>query len=253
MEFWNVIKHVVRKADIVLLVIDARMPEISLNNDIEKIVDKEGKKLVYVFNKIDLVNREQIEQIKKNFQNKEMFLVSGVNNIGMSKLKDGLFIIASRLGIELPHIGVVGYPNVGKSAIINALSKRAKTQVSAHAGTTRGIQWVKAGKLRIMDSPGVIPYNKNDEVEIGIIGARDPERLKNPDLAVNEIIRMFLKKDKRGLERYYKIKVDDNDSNEEIISKIGKARGFMKKGGVVDENRTLINILREWQTGKLRL
>jgi len=251
-EFWGLIGHVVRKADIILLVIDARMPDMSRNIEIEKIVEQEGKKLVYVFNKIDLVDRKQIQNIKKKFSGNEIFFVSGVNNIGMSKLKDGLFIIASRMGIELPHVGVVGYPNVGKSAIINALSKRAKTNVSSHAGTTRGIQWVKAGKIRIMDSPGVIPSRNNSEAEMGVLGARDPERLKNPDLAALEIIKILLEKNKKRLESFYNIKVNE-ESGEEIIEMIGKARGFMKKGGIVDENRTVISIIHDWQKGKIRV
>jgi hypothetical protein len=251
-EFWGLIGHVVRKADIILMVIDARMPDMSRNLEIEELVKQYDKKLVYVFNKIDLVDRRQIQNIKKKFAGEDMFFVSGVNNIGMSKLKDGLFIIASRFGIELPHIGVVGYPNVGKSAIINALSKRAKTNVSSHAGTTRGIQWVKAGKLRIMDSPGVIPSRNNSEAEMGVLGARDPERLKNPDLAALEIIRILLEKNKKRLESFYEIKINE-ESGEEIIEMIGRSRGFLKRGGIVDENRTVVNIIHDWQKGKLRV
>jgi len=251
-EFWGLIGHVVRKADIILLVIDARMPDMSRNFEIEELVREYDKKLVYVFNKIDLVDRKQIQSIKKKFVGEDMFFVSGVNNMGMSKLKEGLFIIASRMGIELPHVGVVGYPNVGKSAIINAFSKRAKTNVSSHAGTTRGIQWVKAGKIRIMDSPGVIPSRNNSEAEMGVLGARDPERLKNPDLAALEIIRILLEKNKKRLESFYEIHVKD-ESGEEIIEMIGKSRGFLKKGGVVNENRTVVQIIHDWQKGNLRV
>lgn len=251
--FWRVVEQVVRKADIILLIIDARMPELTRNETLERIINERGRKLVYVFNKIDLVKENDLKKLR--LQYKDAFFVSGVNNIGLSKLKEGLFRIAKRIGIELPHIGVVGYPNVGKSAIINALAHRAKTQVSSIAGTTKGIQWVKVGKLRVIDSPGVIPFDERQEEKIGVMGAQNPEKLKNPDLAVINIIKMFLEKNKKALEDFYKIKINEEDKEDisDIIIRIGKKRGFLVKGGEINENRTLIQILRDWQTGRLRL
>jgi len=61
-----------------------------------------------------------------------------------------------------------------------------------------------------------------------------------------------LEKNKKRLESFYNIKVNE-ESGEEIIEMIGKARGFMKKGGIVDENRTVIGIIHDWQKGKIRV
>jgi ribosome biogenesis GTPase A len=252
-DYWRVIDTVVRKADIILLVIDARMPEMTRNTKLEEIITSRGRKLIYVFNKIDLVKPSDLKKIRENHP--EAFFVSGVNNIGLSKLKEGLFIAAKKIGIQLPHIGVVGYPNVGKSAIINALAHRAKTQVSSIAGTTKGVQWVKVGKLRIIDSPGVIPYEEKAEEKMGIIGAKNPEQLKNPDLAAINIIKMFMQKNKKSLEEFYAIKIQKEIENDEeqILELIGKSRGFLKKGGITDMNRTVISLLRDWYHGRLKL
>ncbi len=248
-EFWKDVETVIRKADIILMVIDSRLPKESINEEIKWRVERQGKKLVYVFNKIDLVGRKDLDELRKQYD--DAFFVSGARNIGISGLKKGIFVITRRMGIELPHVGIVGYPNVGKSAIINALSHRAKAKVSSVAGTTRGVQWVKAGTLRIIDSPGVIPLGDKEQ-EIGVLGAKNPEMLRNPDSAALKVIQMFLEKDKRKLENYFGIKINDK-SDEEILEMIGKKRGFLIKGGNVDIDRTVIQILRDWQKGKLRL
>lgn len=249
-DFWGVIDTVVRKADIILLVVDARMPELTRNERLEQIINDKGRKLIYVFNKIDLVKQSDLKKLRLQYP--EAFFVSGVRNIGLSKLKDGLFMAAKNMRIQLPHIGVVGYPNVGKSAIINALGHRAKTQVSSIAGTTKGIQWVKVGKLRVIDSPGVIPYDEKTEEKLGVIGAKNPEKLRNPDVAAVGIIKMFLEKNKKALEDFYKITIN-NEDNEQILEMIGKSRGFLKKGGIIDIDRTVISILRDWYSGKLKI
>jgi ribosome biogenesis GTPase A len=249
-DYWRVIDTVVRKGDIILLIVDARMPELTRNERLEQIIEERGRKLIIVFNKIDLVKQSDLKKLREQFP--EAFFVSGVNNIGLSKLKEGLFRAAKKINIELPHIGVVGYPNVGKSAIINALGHRAKTQVSSVAGTTKGIQWVKIGKLRVIDSPGVIPYDERAEEKIGMIGAKNPEQLRNPDVAAINVIKMFLEKNKKALEDFYKIKINDED-NEQILEMIGKSRGFLKKGGIIDIDRTVISILRDWYHGRLKI
>lgn len=249
MGYFETVEHVIRKADIVLLIVDARMPELARNREIESVVRNQGKRLVCVFNKIDLLNSKDLNKLKEEFN--ESFFVSGNKNIGISKLKVGILILAKRMGIEFPHVGVVGYPNVGKSAIINALAHGARTKVTSIAGTTKGVQWVKVGKLRIIDSPGVITYEENEE-RLGFIGAKNPEQMQNPESVACEIIDHSIKKNKKAFEEMYKLKVEKEDLFE-ILMEIGKKRGYLAKGGVVDEKRTAIQIIRDWQKGKLRV
>jgi len=252
MKFWEVVKNIVIKADIIIAVLDARMPELSRNRDLEEMVVKKNKTLVLVFNKIDLVSEKHRIYLRKKY--KRAFFVSGARNIGMSKLRTSIMIIAKRAGIENPKIGVCGYPNVGKSAIINALAHRAKAIVSATAGTTRGVQIVRAGSLHILDSPGVFPYG-DDEIKLGILAAKNPEQMKNPELVACRIIEMILESNRNALEDFYNIKLDEEKGwdSYEIMLQIGQERKMLMKGGITDEHRTAIQIIRDWQTGKLRL
>ena len=107
-------------------------------------------------------------------------------------------------------IGVVGYPNVGKSAIINVLARRARAPVSQKAGTTRGIQWIKVGGLLILDSPGVIPFY-DGELDLGVMGAKNPEKIKDIEKIAWEIIKMFIEYDKSILENTYGIIINDDN------------------------------------------
>lgn len=248
MGYWPVVKKVVKDSDVVLFVLDARMPELSFNRQLDKMVKMYKKEFALVFNKIDLIPRRRLEKLKHKFQSS--FFVSGTKNIGMSRLKEGLMIRAKRIGVSEPRIGVVGYPNTGKSAIINALAKSAKAKVSSVAGTTRHIQWIKAGSLRILDSPGVVPVY-DTETSLGILGSKNPEKLKNPEKVVFSIIELFVKNNINKLKEFYGIELEKDEDAYEIMLKIGRKKGFLKKGGNVDENRTMFQMIRDWRDGKI--
>lgn len=252
MTFWTVVKNIVNKADIIIVVLDARTPELSRNHELEDMVTRAKKKLVFVFNKIDLVSKKHYNYLRKKY--KGAFFVSGTQNIGMSKLRTNLMIIAKRDKIENPKIGVCGYPNVGKSAIINAIAHRAKAIVSATAGTTRGVQIIRAGSLHVLDSPGVFPYGE-DEIKLGILAAKNPEQMKNPELVACRIIEFILESNRNALEHFYHIKLDEEAGwdSYEIMLQIGQERKMLMKGGITDEHRAAIQIIRDWQTGKLKL
>lgn len=249
MGYFDTVRHVVVKADIVLLIADARMPELAKNPELENLVRSMGKTLVIVFNKIDLVSFEDMIRLRNRFKN--AFFVSSTKNVGISKLRTGLFIIAKQIGIDLPHIGVVGYPNTGKSALINVLARGARTKVSSVAGTTKGVQWVKVGKFRVIDSPGVITYKENEE-RLGFIGAKNPEQMQNPESVACEIISHCIQKNKKAFEKFYEIEIEKEELYD-IMLMVGKKRGFLSKGGIIDEKRTAIAIIRDWQKGKLKV
>lgn len=248
MTFWATANKVLGEADIILLILDARMPGLSMNREIKDKVEGMGKKIVYVYNKIDLISKEQLDFLRQN--NPDAFFVSGIGNVGISKLKISLQIIGKRIGRENPKVGLVGYPNVGKSAIINAMAKRARAAVSSVAGTTKGIQWIKAGGLSVLDSPGVIPFEDRN-MKLGILGAKNPEKLKNPIKVAYEIIDMFLNENRKGFEEHYKIKFSED--KDEVLLEIGKKKGYLMRGGIVDEKKTALSIIHDWQKGKLRL
>lgn len=249
MGYWPLAERVLRDADIIILVGDARMPLLSKNSEIERKSEILKKPLIYVYNKIDLLSNESLNDAKKN--NIEAFFVSASKNLGIKGLRKHLQITAKKLGIKEPKIGVVGYPNVGKSAVINALARRAKAEIADMPGTTKGVQWIKAGGLEILDSPGVIPY-KDKSSDLVLIGSKSPDKISYPDKIAFEIIQLFISKDKEKLAEFYGIKIDPAQEHNEILINIGKKRGFLKKGGEVDETKTAISLIRDWQKGRLR-
>lgn len=246
MRFWQAVRGAIWDSDIVLLILDARMPELSRNKDIENIVVKREKELIFVFNKIDIVSQKYLDFIKSRYNG---FFVSASRNIGINELKRDLLILGKKKGLNDIKVAVVGYPNVGKSAVINALAKRASAKVSPHAGTTRGLQWIKAGSLYVLDSPGVIPF-EDDEIKLGILGSKDPENLKDMEKVALEIINIFINYDESLLEARYGESVT---KSEDILSEIAKRKGLLLKGGLVDEKRAAMMVIKDWQNGKLRL
>ncbi len=248
MGYWPIVKRVLKDSDIVLLILDVRMPELSYNSEVERMAKSYRKPIIKVFTKSDLVSLERIKELKRKY--KEVFFVSGKENLGLSKLKRSLLIMAHQMKIEEPIIGIVGYPNVGKSALINALAKRAKARISERAGTTKNIQWIKAGSLRILDSPGVVPVEDN-EVKLGVLGAKNPEKMRDSWKVAFEIIKIMLRNDKEKLESFYHINTEGKDEYEVFLD-IGKSRKFLVKGGEVDEHRTSVQIVRDWMKNKIR-
>lgn len=248
MGFWEIVEEVIKECDIVVFVIDARMPQMSSNPQLERIASDFGKPILRVFTKKDLLSSEELDNFMKKHHGE--LLVSGIKNQGVSFLKERLYIMSKKMRLTEPKIGFVGYPNVGKSALINALAKRARTKVSDKPGTTRGVQWIRVGSLRILDTPGVIPY-KEDSLKLALIGSKSPEKLSSPEKVAFQIIKEILNTDKKILEERYKINLSNEISEEEVLKLIGQKRGFLKRGGFVDETKSAICVIRDWQNGKL--
>ncbi|MDO8508672.1 MAG: GTPase [Nanoarchaeota archaeon] len=249
MGFWPVTKKVIKDSDIILLILDVRMPLMSMNKELGRMIAYHKKVLVYVFNKIDITTSKYLNKIKDQYP--DAFFVSGVKNIGISNLKRSLLIMAKRMKIDEPKIGIVGYPNVGKSAVINAIAKRARAKVSAKAGTTRGIQWIKAGGLMILDSPGVVPFDDSERM-LGIMGAKNIEKIRNVERIAYEVMRMLIQYNKSIIEKFYDISVDGKDYDM-ILEEIARKKGYLLKGGIIDERRAALLIVKDWHEGKLRL
>jgi len=248
MGFWPIVLNVLRNSDVVLLLVDARMPEITKNSEIvSKVENMRGKRLVIVFNKSDLIGRKDIEKLKKEYPN--AFFVSASKKIGVKKLKEALDNMAENWDRPSLRIGLVGYPNIGKSTLINLLAPAAKAKVSSVSGTTKKTLWVRNGRLRIMDSPGIIPYG-DKKVQIGMTASKDPHKIQNPEKVAISIIELLMKKDVRLLKKYYKA---SGDTPYEVFEDIGHRMGYLVKGGEVDENRIAIKVIDDWQRGRIKL
>ncbi len=249
MGFWPVVLNVLRNSDVVLLVLDARMPDIARNSEIVDKVAKMGKQLIYVFNKCDLIRKQDLKELEREYPSS--FFISALKKRGIDRLRVALKKIANNWARESLRIGIVGYPNAGKSSLINVLVPGSRLKVKSISGTTKKTEWIRDGNIRIMDSPGVIPAG-DDKIKIGLTASKDPHKIRNPEKVASKIIEFLDKKDKGILERFYKIETEDKDLYE-IFLAIGKKRGFLVKGGETDENRTAIRIIDDWQRGRLGL
>ncbi len=269
--YWDSIERIIKESDVILNVLDARLVEYSRNEELEKLIKKIGRPVIFVINKADLVSKEALELSVDKLKQEGIENAVYVSNRRAKTIKNLIAMIKKvfdKYGKrslshkdEMAHriakggivIGVVGYPNVGKSSVINAINFKKKAQVSSRAGTTHGIHWISGKGIKMIDTPGVIPLKHVDDTIMGMIGARGTEKLKEKDTVAMRIIEMFLKKNKGAFERFYKIKIDDGLNSYEILEELGRLRGHLKKGGEVDEMRTSDMIIMDWQNGGLRL
>jgi len=248
MGFWPVVLNVLRNSDVILLLVDARMPEISRNSEIvSKVKGMKEKRLVLVFNKSDLISRKEIEKLKKEYPN--AFFISATKRTGVKELRRTLENMAENWNRPSLRAGFVGYPNIGKSTLINLLAPSAHAKVSAMSGTTKKTQWVRTGRLRIMDSPGIIPFGDR-KVQVGMTASKDPHKIKNPEKVAIRIIEFLMKKDKRLLKKYYRA---EGENAYEMFEDIGRKMGYLIKGGEIDENRIAIKVIDDWQRGKIEI
>ena len=272
--YWKVVEQIIRESDIVLEVLDSRAVESSRNEELERLIKKIGRPVILVVNKADLVSRRELEaSIDKlnRLERKDVVYLSvkrknTVRNL-INKIKKTFDKYGKRSSIEYSKkrgthreakaeivIGVVGYPNVGKSSIINALSFKKKAKVTVKAGTTHGAHWISAGDMiKFIDTPGVIPLKYMDRTKLDLIGARETDKIKDKGIVAMKIIEMFLEKNKGIFEKRYNFKIEEGKTAYEILEELGRAKGHLNKGGVVDEDRTSNLIIRDWQRGKLKL
>lgn len=275
--YWDLIKEIVKESDIVLEILDARFPEMSRNLQAEEIIKQLKKPRIFVLNKADLISRKDIEYAVANLSQEPDSSVVYVTNRQTRTIKTLLAKIrqmfekygrnesnqSSNPLIKRPFrkargdiiVGVIGYPNVGKSSVINALSFSKKMTVSKKAGTTHGIHWIKANEeIKLIDTPGVIPLSNESEMKLGMISARGVEKLKDPELVAGRIIESFIeKKALNRLEDFYGLKFEERENVYFILTEISKHMHHLKKGGETDDIRTSSVIVRDWQEGRLKL
>ncbi|KHO55323.1 MAG: hypothetical protein QT10_C0003G0040 [archaeon GW2011_AR19] len=270
------ILKIIRDSDIILEILDARFIEETRNPEIEEQIKKypkeypkeghkdtkqeilhkghkQNKKLIYVLNKSDLL----LNKKEKKINLFPSILISCKERRDIKKLRNLIKILSKKIKKPFGEkilVGIIGYPNTGKSSLINLLIGKSSAGVGSEAGFTKGIQKLKLDEnIFILDSPGVIPEEQYTHLEKDkiskqtIAGGRSFSQVKDPEIVVAKLISVY----PQILEKFYDIQT--NGDSEILIEELGRKKGFLKKGGFVDEDRTARHILRDWQTGEIRI
>ncbi|MFH1916669.1 MAG: GTPase [Nanoarchaeota archaeon] len=241
--FWGIVNKVITDADLLLLVLDSRLIDETRNAELETKIRRAEKPLIYVMTKCDLAEKDSLDKMKTIL--KPSVFISAKDHLGLTKLRERILIEAKRIGVkERVTVGVLGYPNVGKSSLINAMRGQKSAPSGLLSGVTRGVQKIKAGnRILFLDTPGVIPYQEKDYLKHALTGTIDFTHAKEPDLVVFELMQRYPGR----IEAFYKVSVYDD--KEEGLEAIALVRKILIKGGEPDIMRMARVILKDWQKG----
>ena len=252
--------------DVVIELLDARIPVSSRNPDINNLI--KNKKKIIILNKCDLsdanLNKKWQEKLSKEAPTILVDSNSGKGIDKVSKKIDELMkeeiekqLAKGRIN-KTVRVMILGIPNVGKSSFINRISKKTSMQVGNRPGVTKSKQWIRIGKNQeLLDTPGVLwPKFESNEVALNLAftGTIKDDILEKTEIAYELLKRLYIKYKENILERY---KISDKEIVEkdnyiyELMQIIGRKRGAIISGGNVDDEKVSRIILEDFRSCKL--
>lgn len=291
----KVFKQVVDQADVVLYVLDARDPEGTRSREVERMVmaaASGGKRLILVLNKIDLIPPRVLKdwlahlrryfpalplRASKSAPNSQTFNHRDltVQSTSATLFKSLKSFAASKQLKRAVSVGVIGYPNVGKSSVINALLSglggrgKAACPTGAEAGVTTSIRAVKIdSKLTLLDSPGIVFPSASDgsntkrsaieeHAQLILLNAIPPKQIDDPIPAVS----LLLKKLSSSTELLQKLMdvydlpplmSTDGDSTTDFLVQVARKRGRLGRGGVPNLPAAAMTVVMDWRDGRIQ-
>lgn len=249
--------------DIVVEVVDARVPQSSRNPDLDALLAKKPRMIV--LNKADIADEAATAQWLQEFrrQGYAAMTLDCKNGKGVQRfvplmrevLADKIAVWKEK-GMEGRPIRamVVGIPNSGKSSLINRLAKGGKAKVEDRPGVTRDQKWfVIDGGAQLLDTPGVLWPKFEDQTvaaRLAFTGAICDEILDKEELAY-ELTKVLVGGYEEQLRTRYKLEGELPDDAWEVLQLIGRKRGMLVSGGEVDTLRASVMLLDEYRAGKL--
>lgn len=250
--------------DVVIELLDARIPMSSRNPEVDEIVG--NKKRIIVLNKSDLAD-PSVNAKWVNYFNRENTKAILVNSMKGSGLKDVLSASKQLMKEKLDRLRskgmllkttralIIGIPNVGKSTFINKLAGRSAAQTGDRPGVTKSKQWIKVSpELELLDTPGILWPKFEDKragMYLAFTGAIKDEILDVNELAIN-LLQVLAEKFPEKLKGRYKLEEIPADmTTNMLLETIGRKRGCIIAGGEVDMLRASVMLLDEFRGGKI--
>ena len=258
----EMVQNNLKLVDVVIELLDARIPLSSKNPEIDKLAH--NKPRVVVLNKSDLSDRAKLNKWISYYQSKGIKAIpvdtlkgSGVNKIveeckNVTKEKMDALKEKGRKERAI-RVMIVGVPNVGKSSLINKLTGRKSTQTGDRPGVTKGKQWVRLkGNLELLDTPGILwPKFEDQKIALNLAFTR---AIKDEILDIDTLGLKFIEKmseiEPEKLKARYKL---DSLGEEplETMEMIGRKRGFILGRNELDYTRIAKTVLNEFREGRL--
>ncbi len=249
--------------DIVIELVDARIPYSSKNPDIDDLA--KNKYRMILLNKCDLAEENATVLWEKYYKQKgfAVMQLNALKGTGISQVTASARELMQekiqkqkargRLFVPIRSM-IVGIPNVGKSTFINQYVGKTTAKTGDKPGVTRGKQWIKLKKdFELLDTPGIL-WPKFDDKEVGLklafTGAVNDDILDLTTLAT-ELINYLVIRHSQCLQKRYQITFDTIEQPHVILKQIAVARGFKQKGGDADLDRAAKILLDEYRGGKL--
>lgn len=255
------IKEKIELIDIVYEIIDSRMPKSSRINDLDEIIG--NKPRIMIFTKYDMCDKEITDKFISDYE-KDYVVVkaslkdnSNITKEIIAKTEDLLkFINEKRIAKGLNKRNyralVVGVPNVGKSTFINRIAGRNIQDTGNRAGVTKSLSWIKLNKdIELMDTPGILwPRMDNKEIAYNLASLTSikEEILNKEDIAIYIIETLYKYYPYLLKEKYNLDNIDDFDI---VFDKIGRKKGCLMKGNIVDLEKVYTLIINDLKDGKI--
>ena len=255
-------KEDIKLIDLVIELVDARVPLSSRNPDIDSLAA--GKARMVLLNKSDLADERLNAQWAAWFEAKGIHVVKiDARNKGTLKQVQGVVQQACRDKIERDRkrgilnrpirTMVVGIPNVGKSTFINSLAGKACAKTGNKPGVTKGNQWIRLNKtLELLDTPGILWPRFDDQsvgLKLALIGSINDQILNKDELA-GQCIRILKEQYPGTLLNRFDLETEDKEPAA-ILEDIARARSCLMKGGELDVARASALLLDDFRAGKL--
>lgn len=260
--------------DVVIELLDARIPISSRNPEIRKIT--KNKKRIILLNKCDLANENSNNKWVSELSKEAPTILTDSNSgKGIDKVSKAIDnIMADEIAKQAARgrinktirVMILGIPNVGKSSFINRISKKNSTEVGNRPGVTRSKQWIRIGKNQeLLDTPGVLwPKFESEEVGLNLAftGTIKDDILERTEIAY-ELLKVLNVKYRKNLQERYKITDEEftdidakMNSVYELMQVIAKKRGAIVSGGNTDDEkvaRIILDDFRNCKIGKITL